>query len=633
MTAASSSSKMGKLRAVTTLWSWIFNNNGRWFLFSCNILLRAKLPSFILLALTLNLLAVHQRALSVDSIAYDIVISGLKDSAFNEVRKTFDAASLLKAPASKTLISTANLRAKIKSDAALMTRILRAEGYYASNVFTRFARSGNNFTVGFDITPGPLYRFGNIEFEYAAPIPSAEMRTQLEKSIGLAPGLPALAKTFVRAEAKIAVTLPELGFPFAEAVSHELVVDHQTQTMNIMVSVNTGERMRLGGVQYKGLKSVKETYLLKFSEWQKDEFFNQNSVDNLRSRLLKTGLFANVIVDVTPANNTHVNIDVTVSEAPHRTIGATAGYSTAEGIGGELSWEHRNIFGRGGITTITARGAEIEQSLTGRLELPNFARLDQTLSFESLFRRQNTDAFLSYEAEVRAGIDRVLTPNLAVLAGGVLEFSDVTDVQGDRDFLLASLPIGARWDSSDDLLNPSKGIRASLVTAPSINLGSTGFSFLKSEFKASTYFSFMRDQKMILALRTRLGSIVGAANNTLPATQRFFAGGGGSIRGFAFQQVGLLGADNNPLGGRSVAEIAGEVRLRVSDTIGIVPFIEGGNTYVDNLPKFSNFRWGAGIGARYYTSFGPIRFDFAIPLDRRPGESHLQFYVSLGQAF
>lgn len=568
-----------------------------------------------------------------DEISSKLIISGLEESRFSEMRKTFDAASLLKAPASKVLVSAANLRAKIKSDATLMTRILRAEGYYASSVVTRLARSGNSFTVNFDVTLGPLYHFGKVEFDYAAPVPSTAMQNQLEQTVGLSPSLPAIAKTFVAAEAKIAVALPELGFPFAEAVRHELIVDHRTQTMNILFSVNTGERMRLGRIQYQGLKSVKETYLEQFSEWQQNDFFEQKIIDTLRSRLLKTGLFANVILDITPANNTHVNIDITVSEAPHRTIGATAGYSTAEGIGGELSWEHRNVFGRGGIATITARGAEIEQSLAGRLELPNFARLDQTLSFESLIRRQNTDAFLSYEAEVRAGIDRVLTPNLAVLAGGVLEFSDVTDVQGDRDFLLASLPIGARWDSSDDLLNPSKGLRASLVTAPSINLGSTGFSFLKSEFKASTYFSPLRDQKMTLALRTRFGSIVGAANNTLPATQRFFAGGGGSIRGFAFQQVGPLGADNNPLGGRSVAEIAGEVRLRVSDTIGIVPFIEGGNTYVDNLPKFSDFRWGAGIGARYYTSFGPIRFDFAVPLDRRPGEGRLQFYVSLGQAF
>lgn len=586
-----------------------------------------------LVFVALCFLTAHNRVAAEETISFDLLVSGLQGPAFDAVRDTFDAAALMRAPRTEALVSVANLRAQVRSDAELMIKILRAHGYYDNNVSTRFARRGNHFNIDMVVVPGPLYSFGDIEFEFQKPVPDAEIREKLRAGLEIQSGAGANAEAFVAAEAYLDIALPGLGFPFAKRVTHDLVVDHQSRQMNVTFFVDAGNRTRMGTVVFNGLKSVKQTYLQKFLTWQEGVFFEQRLVEGLRTQLLKSGLFTYVEIEIEQAEERRADINVTVIEAEQRTIGATAGYSTAEGFGGEVSWEHRNMFGRGGVLKFTGRGAEIEQSVAGRLELPNFARLDQTLSFESSFRRQNTDAFLSCEGEVRAGIDRVVTSKLAVFAGTVFEYSDVTDAEGDRDFLLASLPFGARWDSSDDLLNPSQGLRASLVTAPSANLGSNGFTFLRSEFRASSYFPVLSDDRMIVALRTRLGSIFGASNETLPATQRFFAGGGGSIRGFSFQAVGPLGPDNQPFGGRSVAEIAGEVRLKVSDSIGLVPFIEGGNTYVKHLPKFSDFRWGAGVGARYYTDFGPVRLDVAFPLDRRAGESGIQIYVSLGQAF
>src|SRR3546814_881156 len=88
----------------------------------------------------------------------------------------------------------------------------------------------------------------------------------------------------------------------------------------------------------------------------------------------------------------------------------------------------------------------------------------------------------------------------------------------------------------------------------------------------------------------------------------------------------------DPIGGRSVNEAAVEARYRFGN-FGVVGFVDAGQVYRGSTPTFSDLRFGAGIGARYYTNFGPMRFDVATPIDRRPGEAKIAVYVSIGQAF
>ncbi|MGV3481335.1 MAG: BamA/TamA family outer membrane protein, partial [Sphingobium sp.] len=108
--------------------------------------------------------------------------------------------------------------------------------------------------------------------------------------------------------------------------------------------------------------------------------------------------------------------------------------------------------------------------------------------------------------------------------------------------------------------------------------------------------------------------------------------GGGSVRGFGYQQLGPRDLQNNPIGGRSLVEGAIEARYRFGD-FGIVPFLDIGQVYESSTPGFSDLRMGAGIGGRFYTNFGPLRLDVATPLGRRKGEAAVAVYISIGQAF
>jgi translocation and assembly module TamA len=142
-------------------------------------------------------------------------------------------------------------------------------------------------------------------------------------------------------------------------------------------------------------------------------------------------------------------------------------------------------------------------------------------------------------------------------------------------------------------------------------------------------------ERFTLAGRVRLGTIVGASADRIAPTRRYYAGGGGSVRGYGYQAIGPRDLNNSPIGGRSLGELSLEARFRFGslNQFGVVPFIDAGSISPDPWPSVEEMRIGAGLGLRYYSNFGPIRIDVGTPLNPQPGDSRIGVYVSLGQAF
>jgi translocation and assembly module TamA len=142
------------------------------------------------------------------------------------------------------------------------------------------------------------------------------------------------------------------------------------------------------------------------------------------------------------------------------------------------------------------------------------------------------------------------------------------------------------------------------------------------------------EDRVVLAAKLSAGMLVGAGDlEAIPATRRFFAGGGGSVRGYAYQEISPLDASGDATGGRAYALGSFEARVNVTETIGIVPFLDIGSVTAANYPDFSDIRMGAGIGLRYLTPFGPLRLDVAMPLDPYDGGSKYGIYAGIGQSF
>ena len=185
-------------------------------------------------------------------------------------------------------------------------------------------------------------------------------------------------------------------------------------------------------------------------------------------------------------------------------------------------------------------------------------------------------------------------------------------------------------DRTDSLLDPTKGFRVTALIQPEGSLAGQFSPYARTRLDISGYYPVT--DNIVLAGRVRVGSILGAARERLAPSRRFYAGGGGSVRGFGYQELGPKDPNLDPIGGRSVAEAAFEGRYRFGN-FGVVGFVDAGQVYRGSTPTFSGLRFGAGIGARYYTNFGPMRFDVATPIGRKPGEALVSVYVSIGQAF
>ncbi|MFC7048846.1 autotransporter assembly complex protein TamA [Emcibacter nanhaiensis] len=581
---------------------------------------------FLLLALATDPAAAR------DGFSYNLELRGLESLGEDRVRQTFEDHSVLRNRKSENLVSVSNLRARLRQDVDLLQRILRAEGYYESGISEKLSRHQNKFNILISVDPGPRFTLSKVEISYSVD-PDPETRQQALQALDLSPDAPLRSEDILTAQTRMIVIFPDLGYPLATADDRKIIVDHATRTASVEFMVSPGPRLHFGNARFEGLSSINQSYLQRMVGWQPGSFYNQQQVDEFRARLVKTGLFRSVNISLAEQEGPDRDIMVRLVENKHRTISVSGGYATSDGLSSNASWQHRNIFGNGERLLIGAHLAEIEQSLTARLDKPNFRRLDQTLSLETSAKNENTDAYDALTGEARVGLERLLTKHIAANLSVFGQYADISNSDNDRTYWLAALPAGVRWDNSNDILDPTTGFRVSLATAPTFIFNGANEFYLRSEVHASAYYPLDGDHDIVLAARVRAGSVYGISFDELPAKERFFSGGGGSVRGYGYQDIGPKDSDGDPIGGRSVAEINGEIRVHISDNLSVVPFMDGGNVYQSTLPGFDGFRWGAGLGVRYHTSFGPLRVDAATPLNRLPGESRFHLYISLGQAF
>ena len=199
---------------------------------------------------------------------------------------------------------------------------------------------------------------------------------------------------------------------------------------------------------------------------------------------------------------------------------------------------------------------------------------------------------------------------------------------------LISLPATFNWDRSNDRLDPTAGGRLTLTNEPFVDVFGNDLAFNRSRLDYSHYLQVLAAPRVVLAGRTAIGTLFGASRADVPADLRFYAGGGGSVRGFAFQKAGELDDRNDPLGGRSLFEASGEIRVRVTESIGVVAFVDAGAAFTSSYPDFDDeLRIGAGPGLRYFSPIGPLRLDVGFPVNPRDSDDAFQLYISIGQAF
>jgi translocation and assembly module TamA len=563
----------------------------------------------------------------------------------------------------------AQLSRRAHDDVALLVQILRLYGYYDAEVSENLVGlspladnppppakgSGpvlSQATVRFEVVPGTRYRIGTIAL---GDVAQSANRAALITALALKSGDPANTEAILAARGRLSDALGHIGYAFAKVGDPALAVDHETQTSDLTLPVTTGGIYQFGTVTSSLPKLMNSRHLQRMARFRPGQTYDQHLVDDFRREVLATGIVGGVTIvpreatapDATGPDATGrgvADLDVNLTKGPEHTIGAQIGLSSGQGFEVDGSWEDRNVFPPEGMLRLRAVLGTREQLGGVTFRRANFLKRDQTLDVDASVQYQVTDAYNAYFLSSTISLAKQST----LLYQKRWAYSFGVQVTATRqvvanapagtpftDYYFAALPMKLAFDSSNNLLDPIRGVRIAVTLTPAVSIETGPRSpYFTTQLDASTYQPV--SGTLVLAERVRVASINGAPLVDLAPSQHLFAGGGASVRGYGYQDVGPRNANNTPIGGLSVTEFSLEARIRTGladGALSVVPFIDAGMVGETPTPTMRDAKVGVGIGVRYKTNFGPIRFDIGTPVNPAPGDSRIGVYVSLGQAF
>ncbi len=578
----------------------------------------------------------------------------IKDVENKDLIKALKASSNLVQFAQTPLKSPSGLIHRGRSDEKRLLNVLKSFGYYSGKIQIAIDEHSiqsilpsqvpveDSPEVVIFIVTGPIYHFDKIHLQ-GTDSPELQALSPAIKS-----GEAAIGQSVLDAERELVARTKLAGYPYAKIGKRRIRLNRINNTMDVLLTVNPGPGASLGDISIHGLDQVKSDFIYNRIPWKLGDRYRPYTLEGFRSDLSGLNLFSSIKVGVPEQVESSDNkesqlvpININVQERKFKYFGFGGDFSTTEGIGLNAFWGHRNFFGRGEKVKLTGRLARIgenelsniDQKIGLDFQKPDFLSRKQNLLLNAELVNEHPDAFERQAISGSLGISRPIGKTLSFSAGVSGEYSSIEDSDSKDEFALFGFPISLRHDTTKDLLDPKTGFRNELRVTPYTTAVGPGGDFTRIKLGGRGYHKITESGSVVLAGRVLLGSILGASTEDIPADKRYFSGGGGSVRGYEFQNVGPLDSDKDPVGGRSVLEVGAEIRFRYKN-YGLVPFIDGGNVFDEEVPKFDQkLQWGAGLGFRYYSKLGPLRLDLAVPLNRRENDDPLAFYISIGQAF
>lgn len=593
----------------------------------------------------------------VTELSYETTLA-MEDET-EELREAATQASRLASLGDETIDTVGVLFVRARDDEQRIRRALNALGYFAARVAVaiegqsprdteaedRMAAmpSGKKLQVTITVTPGPRFRFADIAIRCRAGTEPSLPPTLTPAAIGLKPGAPARSSDIVTAQARAIDILRESGYPLATLAGRNATADHATATLDVDLEFDPGPAATFGPVSITGTKRMNPDFVMGLAPFGTGDEFRTNLLEDFKESVERLGVFDAVRIDEAKELDAtgQLPLAVTVSERPLRAIGIEATWSTLEGAALSSYWEHRNLFGEAERLRIEASTSRLfvnslqdyEFALQGVLTLPAWTDRRDDLFISAGAKKERPDAYARDAIEFGVGWTRRFDKSLAVEAGVGLSAAREEDAFGARNLNTLTLPSAILYDTRNDPLEPVRGLRASIELRPLVNLENPDEAAARLLAQASAYLSLDSEARTVVATRVATGLSLASGLADLPADLRFFAGGGGSVRGYAFQGLSPRDPSDRIVGGASLAEASIEVRHWLFEDIGAALFADMGGAFASDVPDFSGMGAGVGLGARYRTPVGPVRLDIAIPLDPQASDPDFAVYVGLGQAF
>ncbi len=612
-----------------------------------NVIIR--LPRRAALFAALLVLLHGAAAGAADPQPYTVAIAPSGEAALDQALKD---SSNLEALRESAPVGPFALIMRAKDDQGRLTTALNSFGHYAAQVTIRVAgRSLDDqalpnvleaatapvpVTVG--IEAGPVFHLRRVTLDGRVP-------EQAQAALGLAPGAPALAAEVLAGQGRVLDALRSQGYALAKVDAPVAMLDAPAQALDVSYKVDTGPQVDLGRISIDGLQRVNPAFVRRRVLVNQGERFDPAKIELARQDLAQLGVFATVRARaaerVDAAGQLPLAFDVT--ERPRHAVGATAAYSTDLGASVGATFQHRNLFGQaeqlnlGAAVTQLGGSASrgIGYNATATLLKPDVLRRNQSVQVNLQAVKESLDAYDRTAILGGVTLSRKFAEVWTGSVGVQAQESLITQEGVRRNYTLLSLPLGMRYDSTgpEGLFEPTHGIKAAAIATPTDVLTGRSATFTILQASGSTYVNLGAPGRSIVALRGLVGSVQGASTFDLPPDERFYAGGGGTVRGYKYQSIGPRFRSGRPTGGTSITAATVEYRQRFGESFGAAVFVDAGQVSNSSTAFNGNLRAGAGVGARYYTPIGPIRLDVAVPLNKQRGDDTFELYIGIGQAF
>ncbi|MCR6671683.1 autotransporter assembly complex family protein [Devosia ginsengisoli] len=576
-------------------------------------------------------------------------------NATGAVESAVRNASALVADQNEPASGAAGLLAKARGDYRRIVAALYNEGYYGGTASIRVGgveaanlapdvNLPDPVDVAIVVDPGPQFRFNSVNIVNQA-LPTSDPYDYVEQPAHAGFGVGEIAKSSVilKAEQLALEAWRQQGYAKAVIVTRDVVADHATTTVDVTITVNPGPKAAFGAVTVSGTETLDPEFVRRQTGLTEGEEYDPDELALAQKRLDRLEVFRAARLEAGDAVGADglLPYNLIVQELPGRRFGVGATYSTIDGLGLEAFHLWRNLFGQAERLRLDARvasiaypidTAEFDYFFGGTFTKPGVFTPDTDLVAAVSAERTIYPTFTETSASGRVGLSHILSDQITIEGGAQFELNRFDDDFGTRDFKTAGLYAGATLDFRDDSVDPTEGWYGQVNLEPfyELNYGNAG---ARLTVEGRTYFGFGEDDPFVLAGRLKAGALLGPDLAEIPPDKLFFAGGGGSVRGYGFKSIGVDDGSGVITGGRYLLEASLEARMKVTQDIGVVGFVDGGYVAADVFPALTDLRVGAGVGVRYYTGLGPIRADFAIPLNKRPGDPDYALYVGIGQAF
>lgn len=564
-------------------------------------------------------------------------------------------ASSLIADESEPASAAAGLIAKARGDYRRIIAALYNEGHYGAAVSIRIGgveastlapdvNLPDPVDVTIAVTAGPLFTFNNVAIVNQAPLTSdAGDEVELPVMRGYGAGQIARSSVILAAEQLAVQAWQQQGYAKAEVVNRDVIADHARQTVDVTITVNPGRIAAFGDINVTGTERMNPEFVRQQAGLAVGQEYDPDEIERAQKRLDRLEVFRaarfQAAQEIGPDGL--LPYQLIVEELPGRRFGAGASFSTVDGLGVEGYHLWRNLFGQAERLRLDARVASIAWPIDtaqfdyffgGTFTKPGFLTPDTDLVAAISAERTIYPTYTETSALGRVGLTHYLSDELTLEGGASYERARFDDVFGTRDFSTLGVYAGATFDGRNSTVDPTEGIYAAGTAEPYYDFA-FGKMGLRVTAEARTYFGFSENDQFVLAGRIKGGALLGPGLNEIPPDKLFFSGGGGSVRGYGFKSIGVDNGNGQVTGGRYLLEASLEARAKVTESIGVVGFVDGGYVAADTFPGLEDLRLGAGVGARYYTGLGPLRLDLAIPLNKRAGDPDYAIYAGIGQAF